>query len=124
MRRRRDGDTGAEWRAWLEVRQDGQAPGRVEVGSAAVRIGRAPDNQVVLGDTYASGRHAEIVPLGGGRALRDLGSTNGTRLNGRDLVAGDLHPLDDGDVIEIGNSALVYRWSPATGVAVPAPEPE
>jgi len=119
---RRNGDAGAEWREWLEVRQNGQAPSRVEVGSAAVRIGRAPENQVVLGDTYTSGRHAEIVVHGGGRAVRDLGSTNGTRLNGRDLVAGDVHPLHDGDVIEIGNAALVYRWSPA-GVAVPTPEP-
>ena len=119
---RRNGDAGVEGRSWLEVRQNGQAPSRVEVGSAAVRIGRAPDNQVVLGDTYTSGRHAEIVAHGGGRAVRDLGSTNGTRLNGRDLVAGDPHPLHDGDVIEIGDSALVYRWAPA-GVAVPAPVP-
>jgi LCP family protein required for cell wall assembly len=122
MRQRRNGDAGAESRAWLEVRQNGQVPSQVEVGSTAVRIGRAPENQVVLGDTYASGRHAEIVAHAGVRVVRDLGSTNGTRLNGRDLVAGDPHPLQDGDVIEIGASHLTYRH--ASGAVSEAPASE
>lgn len=119
-RLRRNGEPGAAWRAWLEVRQNGQAAGRVDIGSALLRIGRAPDNQVVLGDTYASGRHAEIVAHDGGRAVRDLGSTNGTRLNGHDLVAGDPHPLRDGDVIQIGTSELVYRLTPLEENEAPA----
>src|SRR5688500_17144156 len=86
---RADGTPGAERREWREVRKNGQPAGRVEVASGPLRIGRAPENQVVLGDTYASGRHAEVVTHEGGRAVRDLGSTNGTRLNGRALVAGD-----------------------------------
>ena len=128
---RRNGDPGAERREWLEVRQNGQAAGRVEVGSGPLRIGRAPENQVVLGDTYASGRHAEVVVHQGARAVRDLGSTNGTRLNGRALVAGDPHPLRDGDVIQIGDSALVYRLgasgsgpSPRARAEPPPPRPK
>ena len=70
-------EMGVEQREWLEVRQDGQPGARVAVGNGPVRIGRASENQVVLRDTYASGRHAEIVELDGARAVRDLGSTNG-----------------------------------------------
>jgi LCP family protein required for cell wall assembly len=118
----RNGDMGADQREWLEVRQDGLPEAHVGVGNGAVRIGRAPENQVVLRDTYASGRHAEIVQHGGSRAVRDLGSTNGTRLNGRGLVAGDPHPLRDGDVIQIGDSELTYRWGPVE--AEPAASPK
>jgi polyisoprenyl-teichoic acid--peptidoglycan teichoic acid transferase len=112
---------GAEWREWLEVRQDGQPGARVAVGNGPVRIGRASENQVVLRDTYASGRHAEIVEHDGARAVRDLGSTNGTRLNGQDLLAGDPHPLRDGDVVQIGDSELTYRRAPAGGAGLAAP---
>ena len=118
---RRNADQGADRREWLAVRQAGLPETGVGLSSTPVRIGRAPENQVVLQDTYASGRHAEIVVHGDGRAVRDLGSTNGTRLNGRGLVAGDPHPLHDGDVIQIGDSELVYRW--ASAAPVPAPPP-
>ena len=114
---------GADLREWLELRQNGHAAGQVEVGDGPLRIGRAPENQVVLGDAYASGRHADIVTHQGGRAVRDLGSTNGTRLNGRPLVAGDPHPLVDGDVVEIGESALTYRRSAAPVAETPRPVP-
>ncbi|HEX6654634.1 MAG TPA: FHA domain-containing protein, partial [Candidatus Limnocylindria bacterium] len=89
-------------REWLLVRADGVGEARIAIGSQPVRIGRGPENQIVLPDTYASARHAEVVEHEGQRWLRDLGSTNGTRLNGRVLAPGTLHALGDGDLIQIG----------------------
>lgn len=45
-------------------------------------IGRAPENSVVINDVSVSGRHAQIERSGQIYKLRDLGSTNGTRVNG------------------------------------------
>jgi LCP family protein required for cell wall assembly len=113
----------ASRREWLELRQDGLPDARVGIENGVIRIGRAAENQIVLRDEYASGRHAEIVQQKGGRAVRDLGSTNGTRLNGHDLLAGDLHPLRDGDVMQIGDAVLTYRAATAAAAQVPAAPP-
>ena len=70
-------------------------------------IGRSRDCELILPDVLLSRRHAELVRLEAGWLLRDLGSLNGTRLNGarveRDLL------LRDGDVVEIADWSLAYR---------------
>jgi pSer/pThr/pTyr-binding forkhead associated (FHA) protein len=48
----------------------------------AVRIGREPDLELVIADDFVSTRHAQGVPTAGGPVLEDLGSTNGTVVNG------------------------------------------
>ena len=67
-------------------------------------IGRAPDNDVVIPKTSSavSGRHCEIVVQNGAVYLRDLGSTNGTFINGRRLVAGQLVQLLPGMTVGMG----------------------
>ena len=100
-------------RDWLMVREKGGAEDRVEIAAAPLRIGRSSDNQVVLRDGFASARHAELVDHGSGRGVRDLGSTNGTRLNGRVIAPGVTHPLRDGDVIRIGSTELTFERGPA-----------
>jgi LCP family protein required for cell wall assembly len=100
---------GEKRRELLQVRAAGGGEATVALAAAAVRIGRAPGNQVVLPDAYASGTHAELVSQRGQRCLRDLGSTNGTRLNGQPIPPRTLQPLHDGDVIRIGGSELTYR---------------
>jgi LCP family protein required for cell wall assembly len=96
-------------REWLLVRGADGAGARVELPSSPLRIGRALDNQVVLTDSYASAAHAELVQQKGRRCLQDLGSTNGTRLNGQPIPPRKPYALNDGDVIRIGDSELVYR---------------
>jgi hypothetical protein len=76
-------------------------------GSPTV-IGRAdtPGLQIpIRGDPFVSRRHAEIVELGAEWGVRDLASTNGTRLNGMRLAGTEVKPITAGDVIEVGHSS-------------------
>src|SRR5262245_31757091 len=68
-------------------------------------IGRARENSFVLKDIAASRRHIRIDVDQKGARLVDLGSGNGSRLNGRRISEAELR---HGDRIEIGGSVLVY----------------
>ncbi|MGC8510675.1 MAG: FHA domain-containing protein [Acidimicrobiales bacterium] len=72
---------------------------RVEVALAAV-IGRSPDCDVSLADTYLSARHARVAVDEGELTLEDLGSTNGTYVN-EQMITGRVH-LERGDVVQVG----------------------
>lgn len=67
-------------------------------------LGRAPDNHIVLPDTYASAYHARLDRHDDEWWLTDLGSRNGTRLN--DVPISKPVPLADGDVIGVGQVGL------------------
>ncbi|MFW0783657.1 ATP-binding cassette domain-containing protein [Gordonia sp. CPCC 206044] len=67
-------------------------------------IGRTPDNDVVVDDMLVSRHHARITAAPTGLLLEDLGSVNGTFVNGHRI---DTARLSDGAVITIGNSDLV-----------------
>jgi pSer/pThr/pTyr-binding forkhead associated (FHA) protein len=70
-------------------------------------LGRAPDNHIVVSDTYVSSYHARLDRRDGEWWLTDLGSRNGTRLN--DVPITKSVPLADGDVIEVGQVELVLE---------------
>lgn len=92
-------------RATLLVIQ-GVEPGlRIEVGDAPVGLGRGPQNEVRLLDTEASRTHARIQLRDGQFSLTDLGSSNGTFVNGRAVRS---HQLVNGDQIQIGRSVLLF----------------
>jgi transcriptional regulator with GAF, ATPase, and Fis domain len=71
-----------------------------------LRIGKSPDNDLVLTDTTVSREHCEIVRDPKGYLLRDLGSTNGTLLEGAEVREGYLRP---GAVITVGRIELQIR---------------
>ncbi len=79
-------------------------PQTVEVSSFPFRIGRRPELELSLNSTVVSGRHAELIDAAGLLCLRDLGSTNGTYLNGNRIISDTL--LSEGDWIEIGDVHL------------------
>jgi hypothetical protein len=67
-------------------------------------IGRASENALVLNDTFVSSEHARLLWNGKGWVLEDLGSTNGTQVNGRKVKRAA--PVKPGDVIELGRIKL------------------
>jgi hypothetical protein len=81
---------------------------RVKLGEGAATIGRSADCTVHLTDTSVSRRHAELRPSGSSWAVADLGSTNGTRVNG---AAASDRPLRDGDTITVGDVQLRFEAS-------------
>ncbi len=90
----------------LQIECEGKGKYYVELGELRT-IGRSKKNHIVLDDPKASRRHAEIRKVGMGRyQLTDLGSINGTWLNGRVLKTPK--DLADGDVIIIGQARLSF----------------
>ena len=80
-----------------------QGTGQVfSMGFESVSIGRYRDNTLVLRDPLVSRHHAEIAMQGGRWVIRDLGSANGTFVNGR-RIAG-LQVLNHGDTIQVGRT--------------------
>jgi serine protease Do len=74
-----------------------------------ISIGRAPNNALSFGDgaRRVSSHHAEIVRSGDHYVLHDLGSTNGTMINGRRVIASEIH---EGDLIEFGAGGPLLRF--------------
>lgn len=79
----------------------------LNLGQAPVLVGRSPECTLVLTDDFASGRHARLVPVEGGWAVEDLGSTNGTVLDGAPL--GGLTAVQAGSRLTIGRTVLELR---------------
>jgi hypothetical protein len=78
-----------------------------ELNSAQLTIGRGGQNDISLtGDDYASARHARFEPRQDGVWVQDLGSTNGTYLNGARLDRP--RRLTPGDVVRVGDTDLRY----------------
>ena len=67
-------------------------------------IGRSSSSDMVIADSEASRIHAEISRVGGALSVRDLGSTNGTRVNDRIIEVSTI--LSAGDVIRIGSTEI------------------
>jgi two-component system, NtrC family, response regulator GlrR len=71
-----------------------------------VTLGRGAGSAVVLDDASVSNQHAALELTGAGFRIRDLGSTNGVRVNGGRVAASD---LKHGDHLEIGSLSFRYR---------------
>ena len=82
--------------------------GRTELlGSAGAVLGRSREADIVLDDANVSRKHAEIRPSGGSWTVRDMGSTNGVKVNGRRIEGAQ--SLKPGDVIELGTSHATFE---------------
>ena len=87
---------------YLEL-PDGQ---RVALSQQPVTLGRVPESIIVLSDPNASRHHAEIHPDGDSFELVDLGSTNGSKVNGERV---NRRLLVDGDQLTFGTITLTFR---------------
>jgi len=112
------GGGGRERRAAMDLRSGvrprlevvaalGYEPGTAfEVGDSAT-VGRSPTADVRIDDPYASSAHARIFPRGQFMYIEDMGSTNGTYLNGRQLRKPE--QLRVADVVRIGDTEYRYQ---------------
>ena len=88
------------------VRSDSQAGLDFTVTDATV-VGRSPEADIVIDDPYASEFHLRLVASDNGLTLHDLGSTNGTYLNGRRVTAPA--ELRRGDAVQVGKTVMEIR---------------
>ncbi|HSK22145.1 MAG TPA: FHA domain-containing protein [Egicoccus sp.] len=77
------------------------------LGGHGVTLGRSAGVDVVVDDVYVSDEHAQILPDDGGWSVRDLGSTNGTYLNGAKVTRPT--PLAVGDELRLGKTRIEVR---------------
>jgi dipeptidyl aminopeptidase/acylaminoacyl peptidase len=97
--------TGSGYAATLTF-EAGPFAGRVvALPDQVVTVGRAPDNDVVIGDPATSGRHGRIEVRAGVFWISDLGSTNGTMVNGEPIIE---KQLSHGDQIAIGQNTIRF----------------
>jgi Tol biopolymer transport system component len=104
------------------VVESGAAQGQLFQLRDGFRIGRTSDNDMVLAEPRISGSHASIHREEAAYILRDLGSTNGTFLNGVQLI--QPQELKEGDEIQIGSFRLAFKWLPASARSAPSRERE
>lgn len=91
---------------------------RWELRDAVVMLGRDAEHQICLPHHSVSRRHAQIVRQQSGYYVSDLGSSNGTFVNGQAITAPSL--LLPGDVLRAGEIELRCETSPGEGIALPA----
>lgn len=90
----------------LDPAESDLTPGlRLPVGLRTL-VGRHPSCDLVIDEPFVSAEHAEIAASGGRWRVRDLGSTNGTFLNGEPVVLADMEP---GDVVQFGRVTLQFE---------------
>lgn len=95
--------------AWSLLVTEGILPGkRIELQGKGVRVGRSPNRAggqepLELPDTHLSRDHFAVVPDGDNWAIHDLGSTNGTKVNGEKV---NRRPLQAGDEIRAGHTTF------------------
>jgi predicted component of type VI protein secretion system len=89
--------------------------------SAECVVGRHPGSQFVVEDLLVSRRHFRVFSAEGGWWVEDLGSRNGTLVNGQ-RTAGK-RALSDGDVIAAGNTEMVFVQKDLLAGAAPAKPP-
>ncbi|MCU1503029.1 MAG: hypothetical protein JWM12_2383 [Ilumatobacteraceae bacterium] len=82
---------------------------RIALGGRVITIGRLPDCSIPVNDPNVSRRHTEVRPVGSSFVLVDLGSTNGTKVNGM-RINGE-HVLNDGDIVSVGSTHLRFEAS-------------
>ena len=82
---------------------------RVSLGEHTTTVGRLPESTITIEDGNVSREHARIAPGANGYIVTDLGSTNGTLVNGVRIVGQQL--LADGDIVSFGSTHLRFEAS-------------
>lgn len=94
--------------ARLDISNDLNYSRNVFLSGDIIRVGRNPENELVLSEPHISRYHSHIIRQKGNYALVDLGSKTGTFVNGKKLQIDYPHTLQDKDLISIGNFRIHY----------------
>lgn len=94
-------------RSYLVVIHDHEPAARYTIGLEAITVGRDPARDIVLADDKVSRLHLQIALIGSELIVHDLGSSNGTFLDGRRLTAPTSLPV--GQWIQVGSHQLVHE---------------
>ena len=100
--------------AKLILSMDGLVLKEIPLSKERTTIGRKPHNDIQIDNLAVSGEHAVIVTILADSFLEDLGSTNGTFVNGKTVKK---HFLQNNDVIELGKYKLKYMAEAAPGAS-------
>ncbi|TMB83215.1 MAG: DUF2662 domain-containing protein [Chloroflexi bacterium] len=92
-------------RAYLLVATQGQDPVQFDLGGPLITIGRASDNDVIVDDPMVSRHHCQLKLQHGAYGFVDLGSRNGSMVNGQPVQEVALGP---GDVIQVGSTTIEF----------------
>ena len=96
--------------------KESDKPGRIVVwDTEEISLGRSPESDIVLDDSDASRKHALFRRSLDGHEVQDLGTANGTLVNGSPLL--EPHPLSNKDVVKVGDLQLTFiqtRKDPST----------
>ncbi|TQE96701.1 MAG: FHA domain-containing protein [Spiribacter salinus] len=98
--------------AKLKLVFNGEVLDEYELDREEISIGRRPENDIQIDNLAVSGRHARVLTILNDSFLEDLGSTNGTYVNGSVVKK---HPLKNGDVISLGKHELHFASETASG---------
>jgi adenylate cyclase len=91
-----------------------------ELTDSTVTVGRVSDNTIQIEDASVSSHHAELTLHGTDYVLKDLGSTNGTRIAGAPIQPEEEHPLRPGTSLMFGS--IPIRYASDAGGETPMPE--
>ncbi len=92
-------------RAFLLVATDGQPPVQFDLGGPLITVGRASDNDVIVDDPLVSRHHCQLKLQHGAYGFVDLGSRNGSTVNGQPVQEVALGP---GDLVRIGHTSIEF----------------
>jgi len=104
----------------LILKENG-APVTLQLEEDVIAIGRSKENNIVIKNIKASRRHARIERIGATYQITDLGSGNGTKVNGKKI---DFQALNKGDEIAIGDARITLKAIDDSHDAMDAPDDE
>ena len=104
----------------LAIKSGSRAAQTIELPLGAIRLGRDSTNDFCFDDATVSSRHCEVILQDGTVRVQDLGSTNGTFIDGQQIKEAVLLP---GQTLNLGSVEIAFEDAPAR-IAIPALTPQ
>jgi predicted component of type VI protein secretion system len=110
--------------AKLLVNIPGSGDTLFELNEGSNKVGRLAENEIQIDDDSISGQHAEVIVSGSTITIKDLGSTNGTNINGQEVAEGSEQSVDSNSAIIFGSVTATIKGDDAPAGSQKMPERE